>query len=757
MNVRFRRAHRALWKAASALVALAAIVAMLAPPNASSAVTPKIVSVDVTGNLHVPTSEIMAVVQARPGEIYDPKVVQGDLARINALGYFSAIAPPLVRLRPGGVAITYRVVENPVISKISFIGNKNVPTNTLLALMDSAPGQVFNGNTLRSDLLKINSYYERIGYGGQLPTHIKDVNLDPKTGALTLTVQEGLTIRKVIIGGDPVIPPPMILSKLNVKPGVVYSDALREKDYKAISALYKKYSLFVGNFVGGIEPSSIDLKNDTADVKYDVYVARVAAVEITGNTKTKDAVIRRQLRLRPGMLLTRAAIKYDLQRLQNTQFFSNVTPDVKPGPDPKHPEDVTVVWKVTEQKTAQAQIGFGYSGGINGQGIYGDLGYQDNNLHGTGNGVGIQFQRSIRTSSVQASATIPYVGNTTQSQKYSLSGSLFSNSSTYYYPVYAVSQTSFSAISPTVGATPQPIPVTLYPSLGVSSISGVAATNTNSALGGALQIGRRLNDFTQITAGVGAQTIRYSTTVQSPYYFQSNVQPNVFVGATPSPLSNLNLNTNNTLGVSASSIANVNTGAPYRLDTLSLGASTLTLDDYIEPRRGVNANFTETFSSPAIGSSFTFTQSVLDIAKFIPVRRTATIGLHFLGELSTGAIPPSNLFSFNDQTLRGYNQIFYGTDAALFQAEFRQPLSIDRNLILAAFVDQGAFRIRGAAPILDPYTNRITSYPGDWTLRSDYGLGVRFNVPQLGNRVVRIDFAKGVNGFHTSFGLGEAF
>ena len=97
MNVRFRRAHRALWRAASALVALAAIVAMLAPPNASSAVTPKIVSVDVTGNLHVPTSEIMAVVQARPGETYDPKIVQSDLARINALGYFSAIAPPLNR------------------------------------------------------------------------------------------------------------------------------------------------------------------------------------------------------------------------------------------------------------------------------------------------------------------------------------------------------------------------------------------------------------------------------------------------------------------------------------------------------------------------------------------------------------------------------------------------------------------------------------------------------------------------------------
>ena len=156
---------------------------------------PKIVSVDVTGNLHVPTATIMSVVQARPGQPYDPKVVQDDLARINASGYFADIAPPLVRARPGGVAITYRVIENPVITKITFTGNQKVPSDTLLALMDLSVGQVFNTNTFRQDVLKINNYYERIGYGGQVPTHVKDINLDPKTGALTLTIQEGLVVK----------------------------------------------------------------------------------------------------------------------------------------------------------------------------------------------------------------------------------------------------------------------------------------------------------------------------------------------------------------------------------------------------------------------------------------------------------------------------------------------------------------------------------------------------------------------------------
>ena len=132
-------------------------------------------------------------------------------------------------------------------------------------------------------------------------------------------------------------------------------------------------------------PSSIDLKAGTADVKYDIYVARIAVVEITGNTRTKDSVIRRELRERPGMVLNTDAIKRDYERLNALNFFSKVEPDVKAGPDPKKPQDVTLVWHVTEQRTASASVGFGYSGGLTGLGLYATLGFSDNNLHGTGN------------------------------------------------------------------------------------------------------------------------------------------------------------------------------------------------------------------------------------------------------------------------------------------------------------------------------------------------------------------------------------
>ena len=207
MTSSLRGARGVLQRCAGIVLTLATIVSLMMPPPAISATAPAIVSVDISGNVHVPTATIMNVIAAKPGQPYDPKVVQADLQRIFALGYFSDQAAPLIRQRPNGIAITYRVIENPVITKITFQGNTHVPSDTLLALMDTSVGQVLNTNTLRQDFLKINSYYDRIGYAGQLPSHVTNLNIDAPTGAVTLDIKEGLTIKNVKIGGDPVLPP----------------------------------------------------------------------------------------------------------------------------------------------------------------------------------------------------------------------------------------------------------------------------------------------------------------------------------------------------------------------------------------------------------------------------------------------------------------------------------------------------------------------------------------------------------------------
>lgn len=755
-------ARGVLHRCAGLVLTVATAVSLMTPAPAISATAPRIVSVDISGNVHVPTQTIMGVIATKPGQPYDPKIVQADLQRIFALGYFADQAAPLVRQRPGGIAITYRVIENPVITKIAFTGNNHVPSDTLLALMDTSVGQVLNSNTLRQDFLKINSYYDRIGYGGQLPSHVTNLNIDAQTGALTLDIKEGLTITRVVIGGDPLLTPNLILPVLNVKPGVEYSDALRDKDFQALQSLYQdKYNLILGGFEGGIDATTVDPKAGTAQVTYDIYVARVGLVQVTGNTKTKDNVVRRELYLRPGMIVTKAGVQRDLERLNNTQFFSKVDVNPKPCPDEmekKDPGCVVLDWVVTEQKTAQASIGAGYSGGLTGQGLYGTIGYSDNNLHGTGNAVGVQFERGSRSYVTQASVTIPYFGSSPKSQRYSFGATIFANGSTYFYPVYTTAIGSAANGQPAPGQTPAPIPVTLLPSNNSALVSGVVSTSVAKTAGISLQVGRRMTESFLAQVGISAENVTNSTTVPSPYFF-SSTQPNIFVGPTPGPLSNLTTNTGS-FGITASSIANINTGTPYRLNSVTLTLQTIpaaTLDDIFNPRRGHNISFSETLSNPSIGSNFSFTQSVLDVAKFFPILKDSTLGLHGQARASTGAIPPSSLFTFSDQNLRGYDSVYYGTDTLLGQIELRKPVTPDRKFAVALFADEGAWRIRGAAPLLDPYTNRIIGFPGNWAYRGDVGFGLRFDVPQLGLHTIRIDFAKGANGNHTSFGIGQSF
>ena len=718
---------------------------------------PTIVSVDVSGNAHVPTAVILQVVRSRPGQPFDERIVREDLQNIFDLGYFSDQVPPLIRQRPDGIAITYRVIENPVISRIAFTGNDHVPSDTLLALMDTAVGQVLNLNTFHQDILKINSYYDKIGYGGQVPTHLANLNIG-KDDVLSIQIREGLTVSDIEITGNPLLKPSLILAALTIKKGEPYSDDSRDKDYEALKKLYEKYDLQLGDFEAGIDPTTVDLAKGTAEVKYDIHVAVVGAVQITGNTTTKDVVIRRQLRLRPGMIITQGLLRRDYERLNNLGFFEKVDLNPKAGPDPKKPYEVTLDWNVKEQRTGTAQVGAGYSGGPTGQGLTGTLSYSQNNINGTGNGASIRFERGARVSDASLSYTVPYLGNTPQSSKYSLGASIFTSDQTNYYQVYSGSTSSTVAIPPKICPPPgtactgvaNTIPVVLTPNSNL--ISGIAADYANRANGASVNIGRRLTDYVTASLGLTAQRLATDVGLPSPYFLAGTEQILNSTSSTPFGTEE----NGNTLGINAPSIADTSNGSTYNLHAVTLGLQLDTRDDVFNPRRGVNSSLTEELSGSVIGSQFGYSITTFDGAKFFPVLKNATLGFHLLAGDATGAIPPSKLFVLTDQQLRGYSQVFYGTEEVLGQGELRIPVSPDRKFNIAQFYDYGGQRIRGAQPITNIFGQTVVDY-NDWLYRTDAGAGLRFDVPQLGFKSIRLDFARGKEGFHTSFGIGQSF
>jgi len=723
-----------------------------------TAPAPNVVDVSVTGNTHVPSDTILSALKTKVGEPFDPQAVTDDLRTINDMGYFADQAPPVIKQRPDGVAVTFRVVENPVVTSIRFQGNHAVSADTLTALMDTATGQVFNLKTYQEDVLKINSYYDKIGYGGQVPSHVTDVNIDT-AGVLTLTIQEGLTVRHIIIvpppDADPVLPSRLIINALATKEGSSYSEAQRDKDVDKLKELYKQYDLTIGDFEAGIDPATVDTKAGTADVRYAISVARVGAIEITGNTTTHDDVIRRELRLRPGMLVTDSGVRNDYNRINNLGFFEKVDVTSGPGPDPKRPAFVTLKWSVKEQRTGTAQIGAGYSGGLTGTGLTGNLSYSQNNINGTGNGASIRLEKGTQVGDAQLSFTVPYLGNTVNSNKYSLGLTIFTQAQTNYYPVYQATPAPAPGISSTPIPAGAPIPVSIVPVDPTNYIleSGVAATYKTASTGFSVSLGRRVSDFVRASLGANIQSVQASASVPAPFYFPTAQNLNPLALATANPLG-ATTGASTAIGITAPSIAQINSTQPYALHSLVFGLGADTRDDIQNPRTGWSTSATDEVSNTFLGSAFDYSQITFNVARFFPVLKHSTFGVNFRYGVTNGAIPVNKLYTFSDQQLRGYTNPFYGTNIALVQAELRYPLTADRKVSIVLFGDDGATRIVGGTQLnSDNSTTDLNSFI--W--HADAGVGVRFDVPQLGLRTLRLDFAKGSLGGHLSFGIGQAF
>ena len=354
---------------------------------------------------------------------------------------------------------------------------------------------------------------------------------------------------------------------------------------------------------------------------------------------------------------------------------------------------------------------------------------------------------------------MPYVGDTPRLERYSFGATLYTQAQSNLYPVYAASG-SLTAPPPII-ATPSPgatpvaggtVPVQLIPNANL--VSGVTSNYGTKATGVSVSLGRRLSDY--ITASGQIQVARLGTDVSVPDpYFLSGTQPNSFLNPATNSLLGSTL-PGSTLGITASSIANTANGKGFNLRSLVLGLQGDTEDDVNSPREGYKAAFSEELSPSVLGSNFSYTISTVDVAKFFPVLHSASLGFHVVGGETTGAVPPNKLFVLSDQQLRGYNSVFYGTEELLLQSELRVPLVPDKKFGLAFFGDFGDLRIRGAQPIFDSFGNLVEDY-NQWIYHGDAGVGLRFDLPQLGFRSIRLDFAKSAIGTHTSFGIGQSF
>jgi outer membrane protein assembly factor BamA len=257
-----------------------------------------------------------------------------------------------------------------------------------------------------------------------------------------------------------------------------------------------------------------------------------------------------------------------------------------------------------------------------------------------------------------------------------------------------------------------------------------------------------------VSAGFSLQSIAASATLPSGYFFPSALALNPLAPSTSAITDPTSVN--NALGISSPSLAVMDAGKTYPLHSLLFGLSADTRDDVFNPHTGYTMSAGDEYSSTSLGSAFNYQLITLDAAKFFPMK-AATVAVHARVGTTTGAIPSTKLFTFSDQELRGYSEVFYGTQMMLGQAELRIPLNADRSLQVVGFADSGAARIADGTALTATTTTGAVFDVGKWVFHNDVGVGLRFDIKALGIRTLRLDFAEGSQGLHTSFGIGQSF
>jgi len=340
---------------------------------------PVINRVAFEGNRRIPDEEMSKEVSIRPRSIYTRTRVLADVERIQELyrrsGRFGAtVEPKIIQQDQNRVDVAFEINEGPItyVNKIAFIGNKYFDDGDLrdkiltkeeawyrfLSNMDT-----FDPQRLAFDKEKLRRFYLSKGFADfDLKSAVAELSPDRRNFFLTFTLDEGqrYTVNKINIETTlPELDDPTVLMK--------YLTFESSEWYNADEVENSIQDLTDG--VGELGYAFVDIRPDikrnpedqSLDITFRINEGPrvfVKRIEINGNLRTLDEVIRREFRLVEGDPFNSAKVRRTRQRLQNLGFFKTV--EITSEQSPTNPEEMTLKVDVQEQSTGELMLGAGY-------------------------------------------------------------------------------------------------------------------------------------------------------------------------------------------------------------------------------------------------------------------------------------------------------------------------------------------------------------------------------------------------------------
>ncbi len=367
--------------------------------------------VEIVGNEKVDANDIREKIGIKRGATFNEHLIQESNEEIIKLyrekGYFFAQTNIETKSNQENlVSVTIRIKEGEKvkIDKVRFSGNKAFPDKDLLGQMETKEESwysflddsgVYQKDILKLDLFRIEGLYHDRGH---LRVKVLDPRIDIDQKAreihITIPIEEGpqFRVKSLDIKGDDAVSPDEIQKSIQTKVGQVYNVSQLRQDILTITDLYgqKGYAYADANPISKLndEDRTVELSVEV-DKGKKVYVGNI---EVLGNIKTRDNVIRREFRVKEGELFDGSKLKRSKQRINNLNFFEDVKIDTHRG---ENPDLIDILTTVTERPTGSFTVGAGFSSVEN---LIFSTSISQDNLFGNGQRLNLTAQlSSIRT------------------------------------------------------------------------------------------------------------------------------------------------------------------------------------------------------------------------------------------------------------------------------------------------------------------------------------------------------------------------
>jgi len=375
------------------------------------------------GNKKAKDEQLSAEIQSKPRGTFSRATVQADVTRIVEVyqrsgRYDVRVEPKIIELANNRVDLVFEINEGQKtgVATINFIGNRHyseyrlkdvIKTGTSNWLSFLKSNDIYDADRMEVDRDLLRRFYLKNGYADvRIVSATAEYDQGRKGFIISFTIEEGEQYRFGTVdirSGVNAVPAETMRGLLRVAPGNIYNADLVEKSVEDVTIAVAKR----GYPFAAVRPrGDRDFERKVVNIVFTLeegphtYIERI---NIRGNTKTRDYVIRREFDIVEGDAYNRALIDRAERRLRNLNYFKNIKINNEPG---SAPDRIVINVDVEEQSTGEFSFAGGYS---TADGVIGEVSVGERNLLGRGQVARASIQYGSRSRGFDLSFVEPYL------------------------------------------------------------------------------------------------------------------------------------------------------------------------------------------------------------------------------------------------------------------------------------------------------------------------------------------------------------